>query len=477
MSKNISNHNSALFADSELPHEVFRNYDIRGFADTQINSQFASQLGKALANLFRNSDHTSIYLGRDCRLSSPKLAEALRDGLLAQGINVIDIGVATTPILNFAVHRGDRADCGVMVTASHNPSNYNGFKIVARNKVVAGETLQQVKALMESDLAFSGRTGQSFTQEIAPLYFQEIIDNSTLNKEFKIAIDAGNGVAGPFALELFERLGCEVIPIHCDPDGAFPNHDPNPSDVRNLQPLIEAVNSTGADLGLAFDGDGDRLVAISGNGEIIWPDQLMMIFAQDILSQHKNATVVFDVKSSNRLAKLVERYDGISVMCKTGHSHVRSAVQQSGALLGGEFSGHLFFNDRWYGFDDGIYAAVRLLEILCIANQEPSLLTQINREFADCAHTPELLIPISESQKFSLMETIASNCIFEGAKIITIDGLRVEYPQSWGLIRASNTSANLTMRFEADNEKELKRIKKLFSDKLLPFINHVEQYL
>jgi phosphomannomutase/phosphoglucomutase len=479
MSKNISNHDSSCFADSDLPNEVFRDYDIRGFADSQINTQFASQLGQAVASLFRERGHLSIYLGRDCRLSSPKLAQALRDGLLQQGIDVIDLGVTTTPMVNFAVHRGTKASCGVMVTASHNPSDYNGFKIVVRNEVIAGETLQQIKALMVSNLPANGRVGQVLTQEIAPLYIQEIIENTTLSKPFKIVIDAGNAVAGPFAVNLFERLGCQLVPIHCDPDGAFPNHDPNPSDKRNLQSLIDTVNSTQADIGLAFDGDGDRLIVISGNGKIVWPDQLMMLFARDILHRDKNATVVFDVKSSNHLAQLVSKHAGNPIMCKTGHAHVRRAVKENKALLGGEFSGHIFFNDRWYGFDDGLYAAVRLLEILCASNNhgECCLLEQINSELKDCAYTPELLIPISDSEKFSLMETLAANCKFNGAKIITIDGLRVEYPQGWGLIRASNTSANLTMRFEANNEKELQRIKKLFSYALSPFINHVEQYL
>ena len=479
MSNHPLSHNNSCIAQADLPNDVFRDYDIRGFANTQINPEFAFQLGRALATLFGDDGHLSIYLGRDCRLSSPKLAEALRDGLLQQGLDVIDIGVVTTPMVNFAVHRGEKANCGIMVTASHNPSNFNGFKIVVRNHVIAGETLQQVKALMASNIAFNSRTGQLVTQEIAPFYLQEMIYNSTLGQTLKVVIDGGNAVAGPFAIQLFNQLGCEVVPIHCEPDGTFPNHDPNPSDKRNLQALIDAVDASKADLGLAFDGDGDRLVAISSSGKIIWPDQLMMLFARDILPREKNAAVVFDVKSTKYLSELVCNLSGNPIMCKTGHAHVRRAVEENRALLGGEFSGHIFFNDRWYGFDDGLYAAVRLLEILCAADnhQGCSLLEQINAELETCAFTPELLIPVCESQKFNLMETLSAHCVFKGAKVITIDGLRVEYPNGWGLIRASNTSANLTMRFEANSERELQRIKKMFSDELSPFINHVEQYL
>lgn len=479
MSNYSLSHDNSPLADADLPNDVFRDYDIRGFADTQINPEFAFQLGRALASLFLDDGYLSVYLGRDCRLSSPQLAQALQDGLLQQGLDVINLGVVTTPMVNFAVHRGEKSNCGIMVTASHNPSSFNGFKIVVRNNVIAGETLQQVKELMGSNLAFNDRIGQLINQEIAPVYLQEIIDNSTLRKTLKIVIDAGNAVAGPFAINLFDRLGCEVIPINCEPNGAFPNHDPNPSDRRNLQPLIDTVDVTQADLGLAFDGDGDRLVAISGNGKIIWPDQLMMLFVRDILPQEKNATVVFDVKSSRHLSELVRDLNGKPIMCKTGHAHVRHAVKENKALLGGEFSGHIFFNDRWYGFDDGLYAAVRLLEILCTTNNQQgcALLEQINSELEACVYTPELLIPVCESEKFKLMETLSTHCKFKGAKIITIDGLRVEYPNSWGLIRASNTSANLTMRFEANSERELERIKKIFSHELSPFINHVEQYL
>jgi phosphomannomutase/phosphoglucomutase len=393
-------------------------------------------------------------------------------------MNVIDIGEVSTPVLNYAVHCDGKADCGIMVTASHNAKEYNGFKIVVRDQVIAGEMLQTVKQLMLSDIASDCQFGEISYCDIASNYLEAITASCNPKKAFKIVMDSGNSVVGPLALSLFKQLEYEVIPLFCQPDGNFPYHDPNPSDENNLRALQASVLSNKADLGLAFDGDGDRLVVISGNGKIVWPDQLMMIFARDILKTKPNTEVVFDVKSSFRLQELVTELSGNPVMCKTGHSHVRSTVHQTGALIGGEFSGHIFFNDRWYGFDDGLYASVRLLEILANRDLVPKqALEKLIAEFKPSTYTPEILIPVAESEKFALMEKITSNCNFKDAIINTIDGLRVEYPLGWGLIRASNTSANLTMRFEADNESELARIKKLFRHKLGPFINQVDQYL
>jgi phosphomannomutase/phosphoglucomutase len=297
-----------------------------------------------------------------------------------------------------------------------------------------------------------------------------------VDKSFRIVVDAGNAVAGPVAMQLFDSLGCLAFPLHCEIDGAFPNHEPNPADERNLQQLIARVREVNADLGFALDGDGDRLVVITGSGEIVWPDRLMMIFARDILARNPGADIVFDVKSSKRLAEIVRQHSGRPVMCKTGHAHVRKAVHQNRAPLGGEYSGHIFFNDRWDGFDDGLYAAVRLLEILC-AEEHSRTLDSIISEFDTSCYTPEILIPVDESEKFSLMATLAAGCQFEGGEIITLDGLRVEYANGWGLIRASNTSANLTLRFEADDSESLEEIKRRFSKQLSPFINNMENYI
>jgi phosphomannomutase/phosphoglucomutase len=476
---NANAKNSGIsFTADELPEEVFRNYDIRGFAHSQITPKFAYRLGATLAVVLLKQQYSTIYLGRDARLSSPELAKSLAQGLTQYGINVIDIGAVSTPILNYAAHCDGNADCGIMVTASHNAKEYNGFKIIIRDQVIAGEMLQTVKQKMLFDTSSARQPGHITNSDIAPHYLNAIMANCSPRKNFKIAIDCGNSIVGPLALELFQQLNYEVIPLFCEPDGNFPNHDPNPSDENNLQALQAAVLSNKADLGLAFDGDGDRLVVISGNGKIVWPDQLMMIFARDILKTKPNTEIVFDVKSSFRLQELVTELSGKPVMCKTGHSHVRNTVHQTGALIGGEFSGHIFFNDRWHGFDDGLYASVRLLEILANSDLAPKqALEKMIGKFKPSTYTPEILIPVAESEKFALMKKITSNCTFKDAIINTIDGLRVEYPLGWGLIRASNTSANLTMRFEAENHDELARIKKLFSRALAPFINQMDQYL
>lgn len=466
-----------------LPEVVFRENDIRGYAETEIDTEFARRLGLAMAAILQSNALHKVYVGQDCRLSSPTLAKALKTGLLNAGIDVIDLGMVTTSALNFAIYQHGDYDAGIMVTASHNPKEYNGFKIIVRGQVMAGEPLQRIKSLMASDTPSINQQGREHNQDIIPDYLQQIVENCSISPGLKIVIDAGNGAAGPLAVNLFERLGAELVALYCEPDGTFPNHDPNPSEEGNLQQLIDTVISTKSDLGLAFDGDGDRLVVVAGDGEIIWPDQLMMIFARDILRRNPNTPIVFDVKSSRCLEQLIHQYSGTPVICKTGHAHVRKAVQETQAVLGGEFSGHIFFNDRWYGFDDGLYAAARLLEILS-ANSDSLTphahkftLNQVIDDLEKSVYTPEILIPIGESEKFTLMEILASNCQFKGANIITIDGLRVEYPNGWGLIRASNTSAHLTMRFEADNGFELERIKELFRAELAPFINNMEQYL
>ena len=458
----------------QLPNEVFRDYDIRGLAYTQITAEFATRLGSALATMFKRKNHNAIYVGRDCRLNSEELSIALHQGLLNQGMNVIDLGAVSTPVVNYSIHCGDKANLGIMITASHNPKQYNGFKIIVRDEVIDGEILQQLKQLMQLPIQKLPQEGQLIVEDMSKIYLEAITQNCNPKKNFKLVVDAGNAVAGPLAKKLFSQLGYAFTPIFCDPDGEFPNHDPNPSDEKNLLPLRETVTANKADLGFALDGDGDRLVVITGNGAIVWPDQVIMIFAEDILRQNPKTKVVFDVKSSNRLSQLITDNGGVPVMCKTGHSHVRRAVNQTGALIGGEFSGHIFFNDRWHGFDDGIYVAMRLLEILSNSDKD---LDEILKEFTPCADTPEILIPVSETEKFKLIDNISNQCNFLGAKVNTIDGLRVEYAQGWGLIRASNTSAYLTMRFEAENREALARIKKLFVTELTPFINNVEDYL
>ncbi len=459
-----------------VPDVVFRDYDIRGIAGTEITPEFASRLGKTIGSIILKNGHSAIYIGRDGRLSSPQLCEAMQNGLLSTGCNVIDLGEITTPILNFAVHHSGQSSCGIMVTASHNPARYNGFKIIIKGQVIAGPTLQLLKPMLNGAEFTVSDGGQYFQRDITTQYVRHIIEESSIDRSFKIVVDGGNAVAGPVALKLFDSLGCMAFPLHCEVDGRFPNHEPNPADEKNLQELITKVKDVKADLGFAFDGDGDRIVVISANGEIVWPDKLMMIFARDILARNPGADIVFDVKSSKRLAETVRKHSGRPVMCKTGHAHVRKAVHHNNAPLGGEFSGHIFFNDRWKGFDDGVYAAVRLLEILC-AQQDYQALDSIVAEFSNSSYTPEILIPVDEAEKFSLIDTLVAGCQFNGAQVITLDGLRVEYSSGWGLIRASNTSANLTLRFEADDDKSLEDIRQRFQRELAPFINHIEDYI
>ncbi len=470
-----------------IPELVFRDYDIRGLADSEITPQFAKSLGLALGALIRdtpiepltaNTRQHSVYVGRDARLSSTRLATALKEGLIACGCNVIDLGEITTPSLNFAVHHGNQSGNGIMVTASHNPATYNGFKIILQHQVISGETLQQLIPMMRDEKLDSDTptksAGSLIEADIVSQYLDHIVEISKLQKSFKLVIDGANSVPGPIATQLFDRLGCLAFPLYCDIDGSFPNHPPNPADEKNLADLQRHVIEHQAELGLAFDGDGDRVVVISGRGKIVWPDQLMMIFARDVLARQPGADIVFDVKSSSRLADIIRQHGGNPVMCKTGHAHVRKQVHDNNSPLGGEFSGHIFFNDRWLGFDDGLYAAVRLLEILCERQQT---LDQVIDELETSVSTAEILLPIDENEKFELMKTLAAGCQFPQAHVICLDGLRVEYPTAWGLIRASNTSANLTLRFEADDEDAMAEVKAVFRKELSPFINNIKEYI
>ena len=456
-----------------LPDLVFRDYDIRGVAGEEITEEFARRLGKTVGSLVLRRGNSAIYLGRDGRSSSNELTLALREGLLSTGCNVIDLGEIITPALNFAINYSGQSSCGIMVTASHNPGNFNGFKIIVQGQVLSGDMLQLLKPIMIVE-NFTRGVGEYFSRVVIPQYVRQIFEDIGIVREFKIVVDGANSVSGPVAVELFESLGCEVVPLYCDIDGSFPNHEPNPSDEFNLLDLRARVASEDADLGFAFDGDGDRLVVITGAGKICWPDKLMMLFARDILQTSPGASIVYDVKSSQKLAEIIRQNKGEPVMCKTGHSHVRKAVQEVNAPLGGEFSGHIFFNDRRKGFDDGLYAAARLLEILTATYKN---LDQLLDELDSSVYTGEILIPVNEQDKFALMRQIANECEFKGTRIMRLDGLRVEYPQGWGLIRASNTSANLTLRFEADDHNILGYIKQTFKYKLSGLIPNIEDYL
>ena len=454
-------------AEEDCPAtEVFRQYDIRGKAGSQINDDFALRLGKAIGSDMVNSGQQNLLVGCDGRTSSPRLKAALIEGVLSTGCHVIDIGLIPTPLLNFALASLDTVDSGVMVTASHNPAEDNGFKIYYNQQVISGAEILGLKTAMDARIWQSGQ-GERQELDVLGRYTEALVKNiAPGSKQLRVVIDCANGAAGPMAPALFEALGCEVIPLYCDIDGTFPNHPPDPSVPDNLIDLITIVKHEEADLGLALDGDGDRLVAISAEGRIVWADELLMIFARDVIGRYPETDIVFDVKSTRRLGSLISNYGGHPIMWKTGHSNIRRKISETGAPLGGEFSGHLFFNDRWFGFDDGLYAAARLIEII---DQRDQSLDDIVAGFETCVATPELRIAVAERQKFSLVDKLAES-IFPQAKRITIDGLRLEYPEGWALIRASNTSAHLTLRFEADDQQALSRLQHQLKQKLIPLL-------
>jgi len=442
---------------------VFRQYDIRGKANSQITEDFAELLGNAIGSDMVNSGQRNLLVGADGRTSSPRLKAALIQGVLSTGCNIIDIGTVPTPVLNFALATMDTVESGVIITASHNPATDNGFKIYYNQQVISGAELLSLKTAMDAGIWKSGQ-GQQKQVDILDQYTEAVLKSiNPVSRQLRVVIDCANGASGPIAPALFEALGCEVIPLYCDIDGAFPNHPPDPSNPENLMDLITIVKHEEADLGLAFDGDGDRLTAVTAEGNIIWADELLMIFARDVIGSYPETDIVFDVKSTRRLNNLISNYGGHPVMWKTGHSHIRQKISETGAPLGGEFSGHIFFNDRWYGFDDGLYAAARLIEII---NQREQSLDQITEAFETTVSTSELRVAVPENDKFAIVKKFAEG-VFPEAKRITIDGLRLEYPEGWALIRASNTSAHLTFRFEADNQQVLSRLQHQLKQKLV----------
>ncbi|MBK9426818.1 MAG: phosphomannomutase/phosphoglucomutase [Gammaproteobacteria bacterium] len=449
----------ALLASPEpYPAVVFRDCDIRGASGTHISPAFANALGKTLGSLAQDGGGRRVAVGRDGRISSPTLCAALIDGLLATGCEVVDVGMVPTPVLYFAAARLPSIDAAVMVTASHNPAGDNGFKIMLDGAVLQGDALRDLRKRM---LARDWRegTGIHSSADVRNDYIDAVLSDVKTRTSLSVVIDCGNGVAGDIAPRLLEALGGNPIPLYCDIDGTFPQHPPDPACPANLEDLRKVVAGTGADLGIALDGDGDRLVAVSGSGRIVWPDELLMIFARDILTSHPGADVVFDVKSTRRLTNLVNGYGGQAVMCRTGHAHIRAKVAELKAPLGGEFSGHIFFGDRWFGFDDGLYAAARLLEILSLREQN---LDSILAAFETSVATAEIRLPVSEADKFALIERIQAAAVFDDAKISVIDGLRVEFAAGWGLIRTSNTESAVSLRFEADDARQLKAIQQRF---------------
>lgn len=446
----------------ELPAEIFRAYDIRGRVDTDLNEERMTLIGRAIGSEAGDRGQQNIVVGRDGRNASPALCQALVKGITASGINVIDIGAMPTPLLYHAVKMLD-ADSGVCITGSHNPPEYNGVKVVLNGESLHGHSIQRLRERIAENELSSGE-GHASETSIAENYINAVVDDIVLARPMKLVIDCGNGITGDVAPALFERLGCEVTGLYTEVDGSFPNHAPDPGQPDNLKALIDKVGETGADLGIAFDGDGDRLVVVTGRGEIIWPDRLMMLYARDLLSRSPGADILFDVKSSRELSRMISQQGGRPLMWKTGHSLLHAKLLETGAPLAGEFSGHIFFADRWNGFDDALYAAARLLEILSL---ESSDIDEVFAALKTGEATPELLIPSTDTDKFRIIEKLtAATEAFADGSVSTLDGLRVDFDDGWGLVRASNTQPMLTARFEGRDEAALKRIQKLFHDQL-----------
>lgn len=450
-----------MYQQRPVERGVFRAYDIRGIIGTQLDENAFYSIGKAVSCRLKVLGRSAIFLARDGRLSSDSLASALKQGLLDSGITVLDLGAVATPVMYYATHAHD-VDSGLMVTGSHNPADYNGIKIVLAGTTLAHQDIDMLYDLVTTGESLNG-TGQCQPSDIMAEYIQRIVGDIKLKRRLKVVVDCGNGIAGSTIPGVLEQLGCDVIPLYCEVDGRFPNHHPDPTVEENLVDLRAEVAAHKADLGLAFDGDADRLGVLTDKGEIIWPDRLMMLYSKEVLQRNKGATIVFDVKCSIHLADVIEKAGGLAQMCPTGHSIVKKVMKQEKAALAGEMSGHLFFKDRWYGFDDALYSACRLLEILSQSSET------VSKQFAaipNSINTPEIKIPILDEEKFSFMQRFSEQANFPEARLIVIDGLRVEFAHGWGLIRASNTTPCLVARFEAEDDASLSEIQALFKTQL-----------
>jgi len=445
-----------------LSSSIFKAYDIRGIVGQTLSPEVARQIGQAFGSAALAKGQSSVVIGRDGRLSGPELAAALAAGLQSVGIDVIDLGVVATPMVYFGTHvLGTQS--GVMVTGSHNPPDYNGFKMVLAGEAIHGETIQGLyQAIVRN--AFVAGAGSYRTHDIRNEYLQRIIGDAKLARPMKIAVDCGNGVAGAFAADLYRGLGCEVTELFCEVDGTFPNHHPDPAHPENLQDLIRCLQQTDNEIGLAFDGDGDRLGVVTKDGQIIYPDRQLMLFAADVLTRHPGREILYDVKCTRHLAPWISARGGQPLMWKTGHSLVKAKLRETGAPLGGEMSGHVFFKDRWYGFDDGLYAGARLLELLSRESDPSALLNALPQSIS----TPELQLKLQEGENFALIARLQKEAKFADAQqVITIDGLRVEYADGFGLMRSSNTTPVVVLRFEAESEAALQRIQAVFRQVIL----------
>ncbi len=439
--------------DIHIDPSIFRAYDIRGVVEQTLTVQAVRLIGRAIGSEALQRGRDTVAVGRDGRLSGPSLSEALIAGITSTGCDVKDLGVIPTPVLYFATYYLD-TQTGVVVTGSHNPPDYNGLKIVIDGETLSGPSIQSLYERIKDQNFISGQ-GAVEAVNVIPDYIERIRGDVTVSRPLKVVIDCGNGVAGAVAPQLLRGLGCEVIELFCEVDGNFPNHHPDPSKTENLKDLIAAVAANQADVGLAFDGDGDRLGVINAAGKVIWPDRTLMLYAIDILARNPGGQIIYDVKSTRNLDKVIRDNGGDPLMWKTGHSFIKAKIRESGALLAGEMSGHIFINERWYGFDDGLYAAARLLEVLAKDDRSS---TEVFAELPDSVNTPEINIQMNEGEPPVFMNQLLENAHFEGATVSTIDGLRADFEDGWGLVRASNTTPVLVLRFEADNDEALARI-------------------
>ena len=442
----------------EITKSIFREYDIRGIYPEEINESIVSLIAKAISYKCKEKNITEICVGRDGRLSGESLLSELSQTLSLFGIKVINLGLVTSPLLYFAAKK-NKFKSGVMITGSHNPKEYNGIKLVIDDKPISGSDILEL--IENNRVVVNPFLNEIVNVDIKDEYIQEVKKNLTIKKGTKIVIDCGNGAAGCIAPKLYKELGCDVIELFSDVDGNFPNHHPDPGKIENLNHLIDEVKKTNAELGLAFDGDGDRVGLVTNEGEIIFPDKILIMLSEDILFS-KKGSIIFDVKCSNSLPKIIKKNGGNPIMSPTGHFHIKNAIKKYNPLLAGEMSGHIFFNDKWYGFDDGHYSGARIIELITKNNKS---ISEISHSYGKFFSTPELNINTTDVRKFEIVKEFSKNFSLGGEKI-TIDGLRVNFKNGWALLRASNTTPKLVLRFEGDSQKDLDNIKKSFLDEL-----------
>jgi phosphomannomutase / phosphoglucomutase len=437
---------------------IFRAYDIRGIVGQTLTKEIVYDIGRALGSEAKELNCHTVVIGRDGRISSPSFAEALSQGIVSTGCHVLDIGMIPTPVLYFVVQHTD-GRTGVMITGSHNPSEYNGLKMIIKGDTLSGDRIKQLKKRIDSQDFLTGNGSIEQNGMFESEYIGLLCEDVQVTRTMKVVMDCGNGVAGELAPVLLKTLGCEVIELFCDVDGNFPNHHPDPSKPENLADLISAVKHYNADVGIAFDGDGDRLGVIDSKGKIIWPDRQMMLFAKDVLAGKPGSEIIYDVKCSRHLPDQIVKFGGRPLMWKTGHSFMKAKLKETGAKLAGEMSGHIFFNDRWFGFDDALYSAARLLQIL---SEDPRSSSDVFADFPDSINTPELNVELAEGENFTFIEKLFATAKFTGGKITDIDGLRLDFEDGWGLVRASNTTPSLVIRFEADTKVAMENIQAQF---------------